>query len=129
MKKSIIIKYKSALKNKICYTVLKHWHFSVGHTNPQFMASCGTLSTFTAYSLPLPYFSPYFVDFPIPFYHLLWYNTIVIRDIYMYVSWCRVHLLPLLFVCGNFPVALKMYFLCSAVFPLPAGSMPNTAAL
>ena len=55
-----------------------------------------------------------FFHFSLPFSHLLVYNGLVIRDIQMYVSLCKVHLHLLLFAVGSFPVILKMYF-CSSI--------------
>ena len=74
-------------------------------------------------------FCVYLVQFSIPLHHLLVYNYYVIRDIPLYILKCKVHLHSLLFVCENFRVALKMYFLCSVRFPLSADTMPNITAL
>lgn len=48
--------------------------------------------------------------FHLPFYHHLLYNNPVIQDTRLCISKCRIHLHPLLYVCENFPVTLKMYF-------------------
>ena len=66
--------------------------------------------------------------FHLPFDHHLCYNNLAIRDIPLCISKCRIHLLPLLFVCENFPVALKMYFLLSVSALLYMDSMPDKAA-
>ena len=69
-----------------------------------------------------------FFHFSLPFSHLLVYNGLVIRDIQMYVSLCKVHLHLLLFAVGSFPVILKMYFLFPVHIFSPLYSTSGTAA-
>lgn len=63
---------------------------------------------------PLPKKMWIFTFFHLPFHHHLLYNDLVIQDIRLCISICRIHLHPLLGVFENFPVAMKMYFLCFA---------------
>ena len=70
----------------------------------------------------------YSVVFNIPFHHHLLYNYLIIRDILLYISWCGIHLHPLLFVFENFPVTLKMYFLYFLLVLLIPDSTAGTAA-
>ena len=111
-------------------------------SKPNFLTQnffCGYLSTAcpvflklsTSHSCISPdifIFRQFFVWFPIPFHHHLLYNSLVIQDILLCISGCKVHLHPLLFVCENFPVALKMYFLCSALSLGSMDSIPDTSA-
>ena len=66
----------------------------------------------TSYS----YISPGILFFVSFLFDFLFHSTTtcciitVIQDIPVYISGCKVHLHPLLFVFENFPVALKMYF-------------------
>ena len=63
--------------------------------------------------------------FHLPFDHHLCYNNLVILDTPLCIWKCRIHLLSLLLVRENFPVALKMYFLLSVSALLYMDSMPS----
>ena len=54
--------------------------------------------------------------------------SIIIPDTHLCVSVCIVHLHPLLSVFENFPIALKMYFLCSDRFSVSAVATPDKSA-
>lgn len=78
--------------------------------------------------LRFQYFCGFSVTFPIPFYHHLLYNYLVIRDTPLCISECRIHLHPLWSVGENFPITLRMYFLCSVLSLSSTDSTPDISA-
>lgn len=73
-------------------------------------------------------FCEHFVVLFISFYRYLCYNQLIIQDILLCIARYRIHLHPLWCICKNFPITLRIYFLCSA-WSLPlADSSSDTSA-
>ena len=125
---SIFPPHYSAVKNKIGKLTISHSDSALLcliHKDDKIQMSYPHLVRMKYH---LHHFCGYFVYFPIPFYHHLCYNNLVIQDTRLCIAECKVHLHPLWSVGENFPITLKMYFLCSALSPCAVDSTPDISA-